>query len=425
MRELKRYLSKATHILNLASTKRLLLSALFTLLILQSGSAQFKLEKLSNTEAFEFRFIKNLIIIPLLINNKGPFNFVLDTGVGVFLITDPGLVDSLQLPKSLRKIKVVGFGEGKELEAAVTGNLDVAVNAVITGNLPAAILKEDAFDLSSYTGIPIHGLIGYEFFNSFTVRLNYMDKIIKVYRPEARYFLRRAEAIPITIEAGKPYINAEVALNKTLSWVKLIIDTGAGHPLWLESIAGKRVEVPQKNIRANLGVGLSGTIDGSMGRLSLLKLGKFELKEVVAAFPDYEDVGSKVFAERNGNMGNAVLKKFEVIFDYQRSLLFLRPNYDFKKPFEHDMSGIELIYHSPDYSRLFIGRVEPGSAADLIGLEVNDEIVDINFRRAKDWNIDEIYQLFRSRPDKGILLTIIPKGEKKTQVVVLTLKRRI
>ena len=84
--------------------------------------------------------------------------------MGIFLITDPGLVDSLKLPKSLRKIRVIGFGEGKELEASVTGHLEVAVNASITGSLPAAILKEDAFDLSSYTGIPIHGLIGYEFF---------------------------------------------------------------------------------------------------------------------------------------------------------------------------------------------------------------------------------------------------------------------
>ncbi|WP_207421895.1 aspartyl protease family protein [Desertivirga brevis] len=411
--------------MNLKYVKRLLLFATLMLLALQSGRAQFKLEKLRNNEAFEFRFIKNLIIIPLIINNKGPFNFVLDTGVGVFLITDPGLVDSLKLPRSLRKIKVVGFGEGKELEASVTGHLDVAVSSAITGSLPAAILKEDAFDLSSYTGIPIHGLLGYEFFNSFTVRMNYANKIIKVYRPEARYAFRRGKAIPIMIVAGKPYVNVELSLGDTLFWVKLVIDTGAGHPLWLESIEGKAVKLPQQNIRANLGVGLSGRIDGSMGRLGTLKLGKFELKEVVAAFPDFEDVGSKVSAERNGNMGNAVLKKFEVIFDYQRSLLFLRPNHDFKKPFEHDMSGLELIYHSPDYERLFIGRVEPGSAGDLIGLGVNDEIVDINFRRAKDWNIDEIYQLFRSRPERGVLLTVLPKGEKKTQVVLLTLKRRI
>lgn len=395
------------------------------LLTWQYGRAQFKLEKLSNAETFEFRFIKNLIVIPLFINDKGPFNFVLDTGVGIFLITDPGLVDSLKLPRTLRKIKVIGFGEGKELEASVSGHLDVAVSTTITGSLPAAILKEDAFDLSSYTGIPIHGLIGYEFFNSFTVRLNYIDKIIKVYRPEARYILRRGKALPIIVEAGKPYINVELSLGKTLSWVKLIIDTGAGHPLWLESIEGEPVHVPEKNIRANLGVGLSGTIDGAMGRLKLLKLGKFELKEVVAAFPDYDDVGSKVFGDRNGNMGNAVLKKFEVIFDYQKNLLWLRPNYDYKRPFEHDMSGLELIYHPPDYNRLFIGRVEPGSAGDLIGLELNDEIVDINFRRAKDWHIDEIYQLFRSRPEKGILMTVLPRGEKKTQVVVLTLKRRI
>jgi len=402
-----------------------LLIGMMLLFVLNKSRAQFNLTKLSKSEVIEFKLVKNLIIIPLIINNKGPFNFVLDTGVGVFLITDPSLINTLNLFTTLRKIKVVGFGEGKALEANVTGFLSVNINNTIDGSLPAAVLKEDSFDLSSYTGIPIHGLLGFEFFNSFTVRINYIDKFLKVYRPQIPYTLRRSQSIPISVTGGKPYVEAQIILDNVPSKVKLIIDTGAGHPLWLESSEGKPIEIPQLHIRANLGVGLSGTIEGSMGRLSSVKLGKFNLKNVVSAFPDFEYVGSKVTDERNGNMGNTILKRFEVVFDYKRNILQLKPNYNFKRPFEHDMSGLELVYHSPDFSRLFVGRVEDGSAAEDCGLMPEDEIIDINFKRAKEWNIDDLYELFRSKPDKGILLTVLPKGEKKTQLVVLTLKRRI
>lgn len=402
-----------------------LLIGIILLFVTQRCKAQFNLIKISNSDIVEFKLIKNLIIIPLTINDKGPFNFVLDTGVGVFLITDPSLVNTLNLSSTLRKIKVIGFGEGKELEASVTGFLSVSINNTIKGSLPAAVLKEDSFDLSSYTGIPIHGLLGFEFFNSFTVRISYTNHFLKVYRPQVLYTLKRSQSIPISIISGKPYVDVQITLNNSPAKVKLIIDTGAGHPLWLESAEGKPVEIPQVNIRANLGVGLSGTIEGFMGRLSSVKLGKYDMKNVVAAFPDFELVGSKVEEKRNGNMGNAILRRFEVVFDYKRNTLQLKPNYNFKKPFEHDMSGLELIYHSPDYSRLFVGRVEEGSAADECGLMPEDEIVDINFKPAKDWNIDDLYELFRSKPDKGILLTVLPKGEKKTQLVVLTLKRRI
>jgi hypothetical protein len=35
-----------------------------------------------------FKMIRDMIVIQLNINNKGPFNFILDTGVGLMLITD-------------------------------------------------------------------------------------------------------------------------------------------------------------------------------------------------------------------------------------------------------------------------------------------------------------------------------------------------
>jgi len=45
-----------------------------------------------------FKMVREMIIIQLNINDKGPFNFILDTGVGLMLITDPKLVDSLSIP---------------------------------------------------------------------------------------------------------------------------------------------------------------------------------------------------------------------------------------------------------------------------------------------------------------------------------------
>jgi len=412
--------------INLTNLKYGIRFFLTTVLLLgmQVAKAQFKIEGLAKHELIEFKFIKNLIIIPLTINNKGPYNFILDTGVGVFLISDPKLIDTLHLT-NLRKIKVIGFGEGKELEAGVTGYLDVNIGRSIAGSLPAAVLKEDAFDLSSYTGIPIHGLIGYEFFNSFIVRINFLEKALRVYKPSLDVNLRKGTTIPIIINGGKPYLICKIALGDSIINAQMIVDTGAGHPLWIENVDQRPVVLPGKNIPANLGVGLTGAIDGHIARISSLRIDKFELKNVIAAFPDFNDVGSKVGSERNGNMGNAILKRFEVIFDYRRNALQLKPNYDFKKAFEHDMSGLELVYRTPDFTRLFIGRVEPGSPADELGLIPDDEIININFKPAKDWNIDEVQELFRSRPEKGILLTVLPKGEKKTQLLMLTLKRRI
>ena len=60
-----------------------------------------------------FKLVKNLMIIPLYLNSQGPFNFILDTGVGIFIISDTTLIDKLHI-EHLRSIKMVGFGDGEE-----------------------------------------------------------------------------------------------------------------------------------------------------------------------------------------------------------------------------------------------------------------------------------------------------------------------
>ncbi|MDF3077130.1 MAG: peptide-binding protein [Sphingobacteriaceae bacterium] len=374
----------------------------------------------------EFKNIKNLIIIPLFINNKGPFNFVVDTGVGLFLITDPALKDSVNAD-ILRSIKISGFGEGEELTAYVTPALNISIGNNITGIVPAAILTKDAFNLSSYAGIPIHGLIGYEFFSSFIVRINYFTNVLTAYRPEGGYILKKGFRVPITIEERKPYLVSEIAISpgkKAKS--KLIIDTGAGHPLSLETDDGKPFNIDEKYIAANLGVGLAGNIKGYLGRINSLKIGRYELKDVISAFPNYDEAAGKALSvNRNGNIGNSVLKHFNVVFDYSRKLMYLRPSLKYNEPFEHDMSGMELVAAGKELDHIMIARIEKGSAADDVGLEEGDEIVAVNFKPVKQMNLQEMDEVFRSRDGRGIVIEVLPKGEKNTDRVILTLKRRI
>src|SRR4051794_40799259 len=77
---------------------------------------QFSFHGSRTKGAVNFTLIRNLIIIPLYINNKGPYNFILDTGVGPLVITDTTIVKDLNL-KDLRPIKITGLGKGIEIDA--------------------------------------------------------------------------------------------------------------------------------------------------------------------------------------------------------------------------------------------------------------------------------------------------------------------
>lgn len=397
------------------------------LFLSQSASAQyFEFQGKRKREIIPFKLVKNLMIIPMYINGEGPYNFVLDTGVGLLLITDSKLIDTLTIT-NLRAIRITGFGEGSDLGAYVTPSLNVQIGSVIAKSLPAAILKDDIFQLSAYAGMPIHGLIGYEFFNSFIVKISYAQSMITIYRTDKKLLVRKGTRIPITIEEKKPYLVTEITLSDGRKIpVKLIIDTGAGHPISLENYKGQPFEVPQVNIAANLGVGLTGAITGYIGRIPSIKLGKYTLNNVIASFPDHSHVGAKVLSvSRNGNMGNSILKRFDVTFDYSSKVMYLKPSAMLKEPFEHDMSGMELSSAPPEYNRLIITRVEPYSPAEAVGLKKDDEILSINFKPVREMTIQEIDNMFRSRNDRSFILEVVSNNGKDRERVILTLQRRI
>lgn len=388
---------------------------------LTSNAQYLDLEKGRKRVNVPFRLVRNMIIIKLKINDKGPFNFILDTGVGLMIITEPQLIDSINLA-SKRTIKIPGLGEGEDDEAYISSVIKVNIPGLESHDISAAILKKDHFNLSNYAGMPIDGLLGYEFFANVAVRINFADSTLSVCRPADLRSMRKSDKIPISIEERKPYMQAKITFpsgKKTDS--KLVIDIGAGHPVSIENMI-KTNGLPKAYIPANLGVGLNGPISGFISRINEIDIGKFKLKDVLASFPD--DTKSQITPSvpRDGNLGIGILKKFDVVFDYPDNTLYLRRGPLFKEPFEHDMSGLEY-YSTGNFSHVIISRVEPGSAGDEIGLQKGDEIMSINFKSVTKMSLEEIDSIFKSRDQRGLLLEIY--HDKRYDKVILTLKRRI
>jgi hypothetical protein len=422
----KRLLIRLLHIVKrLAQNRAAARAAIISILLLCSSFAAnaqyFDLQGGRKRLNIPFRMVRDMIVIQLNINEKGPFNFILDSGVGLMLITDPKLVDSLNITNK-RTLKISGLGEGEDYEAYITSSLKVDIPGLNSYDIAAAILKKDHFGLSNYAGMPIHGLIGYEFFNNLAVKIDFSDSTLTVSKPKYIRSLRRGTRIPIAIENRKPFIQAKITFpNGVKSNDKLVLDLGAGHPLSLENIISKH-GLPQKFIAANLGVGLTGPIEGFISRVKEIDLGKYKIKNVITSFPE-ERPHDKFFEPRDGNLGMKILKRFTLIIDYPDSAIYLKPAGDLNEPFEHDMSGLEYYSTGTDYNHVIISRVEPGSAADEIGLEKDDEIIAINFKPVSSMTLEQIDALFRSQNDRSLLLEIY--HDKRLDHVIITLKRRV
>lgn len=389
----------------------------------QTFAQQFYFKGNKNKDAITFSLVKNLIIIPLYINDKGPFNFILDTGVGPMIITDPQLIDSIGI-KIARTIKISGLGKGTDIDAFVSNDVSVQLGKAYMNNIPTAILKKDIFGLSNYLGAKIYGLLGYHFFNSFIVEIKYSSKRL-VFKYAGAGSKIKGERVPIEIIGNKPYININIE-SPILGNIKIktLVDNGASHAISLERLNENPFPIPKDAIQANLGVGMSGPINGSIGRLSSLKIGDFTLKNVLASYPTYDDVAAKILLkDRNGNLGADVLSRFNIVFDYEDKSMYFKKGRQFNRPFEHDMSGIELYTQENKTRHYFISRIEPGSPAEKAGVLVDDEIVSINLMPVAGYKLNDINNLFKSADGKTIILSIYRNNE--LIIKVFKLKQRI
>lgn len=395
------------------------------------------LDSQARSAAIPLRIRRNLLLVPVWLNGRGPFQFVLDTGVETTLLTDPAVRDSLRLPPG-EPLLVAGAGEDAAFRASLVAGVRIGLPGVAPAPLPLAVLSGDALELSRYVGEPVAGLIGADLFRSFVVELRGGRGSLRLHDParwvppRRRWWQRRAVAsVPLLVRGGKPYLQARLQQQPvgdgpsspadTLH-VRLLIDTGAGHALSLERGVGRGLRLPANRLRVQVGRGLSGAINGYLGRVAALRVGPFAVRAPLTAFPDSAAVLAHVQVPRAGTVGLELLKRFHVWFDYGGRTLWLRPAAGFNEPFEYDMSGLEIVAHGPAFNRFVVVHVEPDGPGAEAGLAPGDELVILDGRPASEFSLTTLSALLRSQ-DGRRLLVLARRADGGGYVTVLTLRR--
>lgn len=370
---------------------------------------------------------RNLLVVAAYLNGRGPYNFLLDTGVGTAILTSPTLADSMQLRHG-PKFRVVGAGGSDTgLIAYQTDSVRVSLPGVEAPHMTWLVLSEDVLNLSGYVGVPIHGILGSELFRSFVVGLQPEQGRIVLTPPETYCPPkgRNWSSLPLQLENNKAYLTAPVQLTDSLTLtLKLVLDTGASHALSLELDSDPRLVPPPQRLHTDLGRGLTGMVQGYLGRVRRLQLGRYTLRSVLTSYPNPADVHRRVDVPRNGNIGYELLKRFSLVVDYPHQRLLMRPSAHFRDAFEHDMCGIDLVATGPGYNRFIISRVMPDSPAAVAGLQPDEELVSINLIPADSYSLTQLSQLLHSE-DGRLLLLILRRPDGALYTTALRLKRQI
>ena len=357
----------------------------------------------------------NLIIVPVVLNKQVPLRFILDTGVRTAILTEKIFADILNLPYS-RKLVISGPGGHRIAEAFITNNVTFDLPGVHGQGLALLVLDQDYLELRNYLGTDVHGILGYELFSRFIIKIDYERKVMVIQNPEKFVPKGKFQMLPIKVEDTKPYIEARVQMkDESSSSVKLLIDTGAGHGLILEPDSGPTIKVPPKRINSIIGRGLGGIITGQIGRIGMLELGDYRIPQVITNFPDpnsyMDSIKNNRTIFRNGAIGGEILSRFTVIFNLPHGKVYFKKNSSFKKKFYFNQSGLMVKAEGVSLRRFRIVDVRANSAAEKADIKSGDIVLKINNVSSGGLELNNINALLNSKPGKKISLEIERDGK--------------
>lgn len=312
----------------------------------------------------------------VLVGHPDTLTFILDTGSSGISLDSTTAADLGLIPQA-SDISIRGIAGVRP--AQFLYDLGLKLNDLVIDSLDFHI--NDYGFLTLVYGTRIDGVIGFSVFSRYIVKVDYDERLIElcsqgpIKYPRGGYLLRPfIRTLPVQTARIRDH-------RKVVS--RLLFDIGAGLALVLSEdfeqdsmlIRKKRKRFP---IQAH---GIGGKLGMDMTLVQEFRLGPYRFRKVpTMVFNDEFNVTSYPYL--GGLIGNQILKRFNVIFNYERREIYLKPNTLYREPFEYSYSGLDLYYID---GQIVVGLIIKGSPAELCGLKEGDVVIAIGNHANQDF----------------------------------------
>ncbi|MGH2552138.1 MAG: aspartyl protease family protein [Chitinophagaceae bacterium] len=249
--------------------------------------------------------------------------------------------------------------------------------------------------LTAVYGERIDGIIGFAVLSRYIVKLDYDSMRISFHTKGTVRYPRGGYLL-------KPVINQLLAQSVRVRDVnavssRFIYDMGAGVCMMLsrDFIDDSTFIDKRKKSWIKEGEGLGGKIDMELMVIKEVKLGPYRFRNVpIFIFDDVNNVTS--YPYMGGLIGNDILRRFNVILNYDKSDIYIVPNSHYNDAFDYSYSGVELYLVD---GQILVGDVAKGSPAELAGLKEGDQVLAVNKNFSQNLNQ---YKIAMQTPNERI-----------------------
>jgi len=367
-----------------AATRKLLGSIFLGLLCIAGVQAQKNSSSSAKliTQVPFSTFTGGVVVVKAqLVGYPDTLNFIMDTGSGGISLDSTTCIRMNITPILTDKL-ISGIGGVRRL--SYVNNQSLLLGKIRVDSLNFHVSDYDI--LSSVYGDRIDGIIGYSFYTRYIVKIDYDSNEMYVYSKGNFKYPRGG----FTLKPAFSNLPVEGAVVRDIREVnaRFYFDTGAGLCLLLNSdfIRDSAILNLEKKPLPTQAQGMGGKANMQVTTMKEFKLGPYRFRNIPThIFEDVYNVTSYPYLA--GLIGNDVLRRFNIILNYDKRIFYLTPNSHFRDPFDYSYTGLGLYWVEGE---IRVGDVMKDSPAEKAGFKVDDVVISVNE------NMSQNLQLYKS-----------------------------
>jgi hypothetical protein len=258
-----------------------------------------------------YKNVRNLIVLPMLLNDSIRVNLILDTGCRTLVLFGNRFNKLLQTEPN--KVQFSGYGNGSPVFGKVSLYNKISMQQMLGENIPVVIVpNKNMFQNFS----SVDGIIGYDILTRFEIEIHPGNQTITFRSAPNSVPPSGYELMDLNVVDCKPVLASTVFTGRKRGQkCELMIDTGS-----VLSLLFKVKDLDERDfagVRSEELVGLSGRTRAYQTFSNKVRLNNLELKGLRAGVVSTRHKGG-------ASIGMGVLKNYVIIFNYCKSYMCLK-----------------------------------------------------------------------------------------------------
>ena len=343
----------------------------------------------------------NHLYFEVVLRDSVPAKMIFDTGNTNILIDNKLFKEYFAPSPTLQRVVIQGTGNS--LEAAYRDTSDWAYRI---GKYSHTEQGATIMDLQKILGNEADGMFGMEFMRGRKVEFNYADEYMRILtseeQPAEGYTCVKCKWLDN--RGARMVMPISLKINDNVSFDgNFLVDIGSSGSISLNSSLVAKLKLNRVLTDVKKKIYDTGGVGGS--RTDYLFVAKdisvagYEIKDVVTDFSGNTQ-GMMANDSFDGLVGNAFFERFDVIFDFAKCEIWLRPNSNFNIARQAD-SGITL---TPQEDCWIVNGLVEGGNAHKAGIKRGDIITSINGLTREQVSLKELKRMNRSDEDWKVVV---------------------